>query len=108
MKNRDKKGLIIGAIGGAVLFTLFGLLPGSFLGGVIGLNIAKGLFGSPVNADLAPRLIVATAMVVGVFVVGIVTVIATSLLGMVGANVVSALRVDRKCDIKVALKGQNP
>ncbi len=105
MKNRDKKGLIIGAMGGAILFAVFGLLPGSFIGGVIGLNIAKGLFGPPINADLAPRMIVATAMVVGVLVTGVVTVIATSLLGMVGANLLKVLRVERKGDVKVALKG---
>lgn len=108
MKNREKiqkRGLIIGAIAGTILFTVFGILPGSLIGGVMGLNIAEGLFGSPVSTDLVPRIIVATAMVVGVFVSGIITVLASALLGMAGANILKYLSVEKKGDVKVALKG---
>ena len=52
-----KKLAYMGAGCGVVLFAVFGLLPGSFLGGVMGLNIAGILFGTPVGAGLLPRMI---------------------------------------------------
>ncbi len=50
-----KKLAYMGAGCGVVLFAVFGLLPGSFLGGVMGLNIAGIMFGTPVGAGLLPK-----------------------------------------------------
>ncbi|MBS1125621.1 MAG: hypothetical protein H6Q98_559 [Nitrospirae bacterium] len=48
MKNSiAKKGAYIGAGAGLVLFAIFGLLPGSLLGGAMGINIAGWMFGLP-------------------------------------------------------------
>ena len=65
MKTREmaKKGLYIGAGAGLVLFAIIGLLPGSFIGGVIGLNIAGSIFGTPVSSAVLPRIIVGASMV---------------------------------------------
>ena len=48
-KDIAKKGLYVGAGAGLVLFAIIGLLPGSFIGGVVGLNIAGSIFGYPVR-----------------------------------------------------------
>jgi hypothetical protein len=75
MKNSiAKKGAYIGAGAGLVLFAIFGLLPGSLLGGAMGINIAGMLFGLPLA-------IVLVSMLVGVLVAGIVIVTATTTVG---------------------------
>jgi hypothetical protein len=71
----------IGAGAGLVLFALFGLLPGSLLGGAMGINIAGWLFGLPLEPGLISRAIVLAAMLVGVLVAGIVIVTASTTVG---------------------------
>ncbi len=86
----------IGAGCGIVLFAVFGLLPGSFLGGVMGLNIAGTLLGVPVSSGVVSRLIVAVSMMVGVMVSGIMFVTASSLGGWLIGTLVDALTVETK------------
>jgi hypothetical protein len=94
MKDRTytKSLTYIGAGAGVVLFAVFGLLPGSFLGGVMGLNLAGSIFGTPVAAGIAARLIVAASMVLGVMVAGIMFITAASTLGWLIGTAVDALR----------------
>ncbi|MDA8172027.1 MAG: hypothetical protein M0033_02100 [Nitrospiraceae bacterium] len=75
------KAVLIGAGAGVVCFLIFGLLPGSFLGGVTGLNIAGLLFGYPVSSAILPRLIVAASMLLGIMVSGVIFVVGGSLIG---------------------------
>jgi len=82
MKNTiARKTAYIGAGAGLVLFALFGLLPGSLLGGAMGINIAGWLFGLPLQPGLVSRVIVLASMLIGVLVAGIVMVTATSTIG---------------------------
>ncbi|HEX8949830.1 MAG TPA: hypothetical protein VF790_12745 [Dissulfurispiraceae bacterium] len=94
-KEMAKRGLYAGAGAGLVMFALLGLLPGSFLGGVIGLNLAGSLFGLPLSASLLPRLIVAASMVLGVVVAGLVFVVGASLAGWLIGSAVDAVRQGR-------------
>ncbi|HYA85822.1 MAG TPA: hypothetical protein VEI57_02000 [Nitrospirota bacterium] len=83
-----RKGAYVGAGAGLVLFGLFGLLPGSLLGGAAGIQIAGLLFGLPLEPGLISRMIVLIAMLLGVLVAGIVIVTATSTIGwLVGAAI---------------------
>ena len=82
----------IGAGAGVVLFAIFGLLPGSFLGGVMGLNLAGSLLGTPVASGVLARLIVASSMVLGVMVAGIMFITASATLGWLIGTVVDGLR----------------
>jgi hypothetical protein len=91
-----KKLAYMGAGCGVVLFAVFGLLPGSFLGGVMGLNIAGILFGTPVGAGLVPRMIVAASMVVGVMVSGIMFIMASTTLGWLIGTVVDTVKAEKK------------
>lgn len=86
----------IGAGCGLILFAVFGLLPGSFLGGVMGLNIAGILLGMPVASGVLSRLIVAASMVVGVMVSGIMFITASSTAGWLIGTVVDALTATKK------------
>ena len=86
----SRKAAYIGAGAGLVLFALFGLLPGSLLGGAAGINIAGWLFGLPLEPGLLSRVIVFISMLAGVLVAGIVIVTATSTLGWLAGRVIEA------------------
>jgi len=88
-----RKTAYIGAGAGLVLFALFGLLPGSLLGGAMGINIAGWLFGLPLQPGLLSRIIVLASMLVGVLVSGIVIVTTSSTIGwLVGRALESGVR----------------
>ena len=98
MKNSmAKKGAYIGAGAGLVLFAIFGLLPGSLLGGAAGINVAGWLFGLPLQPGLISRAIVLVSMLVGVLVAGIVMVTATATVGwLLGRLVEGAAQKEEK------------
>ena len=79
--DTSKKGLYIGATVGLVLFIFIGLLPSSFVGGVLGLKIASYLMGNAVETALLSRAVVGLAMVTGILATGCVFVAGTSLIG---------------------------
>ena len=91
-----KKMAYMGTGCGIVLFAIFGLLPGSFLGGVMGLNIAGTLLGMPVSSGVLARLIVAASMVAGVMVAGIMFITASSVAGWLLGSVADSLRAENK------------
>ncbi len=109
MKSKEmaKRGLYIGAGAGLVLFALIGLLPGSFIGGVIGLNIAGSIFGTPVGTSLLPRLIVGASMVLGICIAGMVFVVGASLLGWIMGYAIDAIKYSRAAGIEEAAKGKS-
>ena len=108
MKTREmaKRGLYLGAGAGLVMFAIIGLLPGSFIGGVIGLNIAGSIFGLPLSVSLLPRLIVGASMVLGIIVSGVIFVVGASLLGWLAGYVVDAVRYSRTVGIATTVKSR--
>lgn len=79
MKNKlSRKTAYIGAGAGLVLFAIFGLLPGSLIGGALGIKFAGMLFGLPLEGGLVAKAIVLSSMLLGVLVSGIVIVTASS------------------------------
>jgi len=97
MKTREtaKKMAYIGAGAVVVLFVVLGLLPGSFLGGVIGLNMAGALFGFPVSSAILPRLIVGMSMLLGVLVSAMIFIAGTSSLGWLIGCIIDSITTDR-------------
>src|SRR5512143_1393925 len=88
-----RQGAYIGAGAGLVLFAIFGLLPGSLLGGAAGISFAGMLFGLPLEPGLVSRAIVISGMLVGVLVSGIAIVAASSTIGwLAGAMLGSTVR----------------
>jgi hypothetical protein len=85
-----RKTTYIGAGAGLVLFALFGLLPGSLLGGAMGINVAGWLFGLPLEPGLISRVIVLASMLIGVLVAGIVIVTASSTVGWLVGKLVES------------------
>jgi hypothetical protein len=94
MKTNEiaKKGLYVGTGAGIVLFALAGLLPGSLIGGVIGLQVSESIFGGPMGSALLPRMILAVSMIMGVVVSALVCILGTGMLGWSLGFVVDALK----------------
>ncbi len=74
----------IGAGIGLVIFAFFGLLPGSFLGGAMGLSLAGKLFGLPLSPTLLPKMIIAASMAFGAVLFGLVITFIFAALGSIG------------------------
>jgi hypothetical protein len=81
-----KKTAFIGAGAGLVLFALFGLIPGSLLGGAAGIKVAGSLYGLPLESGIMARAMVLTSMLIGVLASGITIVTATSTAGWLLGN----------------------
>jgi len=77
----SRKTAYIGAGAGMVLFAIFGLLPGSLLGGAAGIKLAGMLFGLPLESGIMQRVIVLASMLIGVMASGITIVTATTTIG---------------------------
>ena len=94
MKTNEmsKKGLVIGAGIGVVLFAIIGFLPGSFIGGVVGMNIA----GMPLEPTIGTRMIMALSMVFGILVAGFLCVTGTALVGWIMGRIVGHVRTARQ------------
>lgn len=90
-----KMGLYIGAGAGLMLFAITGLLNGSVIGGMIGINIAGGLFGLPLEATILSRLIVGASMILGVCLAGVVLVVGASSLGWLLGNLADTVMSGR-------------
>ena len=96
-----RKMAYIWAGAGVVLFAIAGLLPGSFLGGVVGLNIAGSLFGMPVSSALIPRLIVGVSMLLGVLVSGIIFISGATVAGWLIGYVIDTLTAGKTVTAEV-------
>jgi hypothetical protein len=99
-----KKGLYIGAGAGLMLFAILGLLPGSVIGGMIGINIAGSFFGLPLEATILSRLIVAGSMILGVCMSGVVFVVGASSLGWLMGHLADTVRLSRAVAVESKAK----
>jgi hypothetical protein len=105
MKRNDsigKKGLYIGAAVGLVLFAVIGLLPSSFIGGVLGLKIAGHIFGTPLGVAVLPRMVVGLSMLLGILITGLIFVVGLSLAGWLCGHVIDAVRASKSAPAELA------
>ncbi len=86
----SRKTSYMGAGAGLVLFAIFGLLPGSLIGGAAGLKFAGMLFNFPLEAGIVSRIIVLVSMLAGVVVSGIAIVTAASTAGWLVGRMLDA------------------
>jgi len=96
MKNSfSKNATLVGAGAGLVLFVMFGLLPGSLLGGAAGLKFAGLFFSLPLEQGIISRAIVLASMLLGVMVSGIIIVTATSSTAWIASKMISVSAQDK-------------
>ncbi len=103
MKKREtaRRMAFVGVGAGFVLFALVGFLPGSLLGGVMGLNIAGGLFGFPVHSALLPRLIVGLSMLAGIFVSAAIFIAGSTSAGWLVGCAIDSLKMEPALEAEV-------
>lgn len=80
---------------GITLFVMFGLLPGSYLGGAFGLDVVDILFGRSAVSGIFSRWIVAASMAIGVMASGIMLITVAAAAGWL-INVVLCTLTDRR------------
>ena len=85
----------VGGGAGLVLFLVFGLMIGSFIGGVVGLNIAGLLFGMPVGPGIVARMIIAASMIMGVMVTALMSITLFSAVGWLFGKLIEAAGAER-------------
>ena len=96
MKTREiaKKGLYVGAGAGLVLFVLAGLLPGSLIGGVIGLKVIMAVTGAPLGGALLSRILLAVSMLAGIMVSALVCIMGPGLIGWSIGYLIDSVKVE--------------
>jgi hypothetical protein len=91
MKQTLKAGRNVGAVIGAILFLIFGLVPGFYFGSFGTLVILSHLTGGPVEPSIIVRMLVVVGIVLGIFCIGAVSVVVGALFGTAIGYVTDAL-----------------
>lgn len=99
-KTTAKKFAYLGAGAGLVLFTLFGLLYGFLLAGVMGLQLTGMIFG-PGEFGIMARIIVSLGILFGVLLAALACVTGTATLGYLVGLVIDAIKETRTESIKI-------
>ena len=91
MKNETvKSGMRMGAVVGAIVFAVAGILPGFYFGSYGTLILLNKLMGGPVEPTLFVRAAIVMGILVGVACAAIVSVVGGGLVGTALGYVVSA------------------
>jgi hypothetical protein len=86
-----KVGTKIGAAMGAIVFLVFGVIPGFYFGSYGTLMLLSHLAGGPVEPTTIVRMITVVGILLGLFCVGAVSIVVGSVLGTSLAWVVDAM-----------------
>jgi hypothetical protein len=86
------------------MFAIIGLLPSSFIGGVLGLKLAGHIFGTPLGMAVLPRIVVGISMVLAVLVTGLVFVMGLALIGWLLGQVIDVVRASKTVGIDLKTK----
>lgn len=88
MKDKlETKYAFAGAGIGLGLFAIFGLMPGAFVGGVLGLNMVNSFLGIAMAPSVMGRMLVVVGMLTGVMSAGLMFVAAGASAGwLIGAT----------------------
>jgi hypothetical protein len=86
-----KLGTKMGATVGAIVFLVFGVVPGFYFGSYGTLMLLSHLAGGPVEATTIVRMITVAGILVGLFCIGAVSLVLGSVAGTALAYVVDAI-----------------
>jgi hypothetical protein len=93
IETRDRlarNAALMGAGVGIALFAVFGLQPGAFIGGLLGVNMANAVQGVEVVPSILARGAVSLGMLLGVLATGLVFTVANAVLGWVAGRACTA------------------
>jgi hypothetical protein len=80
-KDMMAAGTRIGAVAGIILFVVFGLVPGAYLGSYAALAVLAGVTGGPVEPTLIMRVLIVVGALLGVGVSAVVGIVGGALAG---------------------------
>jgi hypothetical protein len=80
-KNTMRAGTKIGAALGAMVFLVFGIVPGFYFGSYGVVVLLSALTGGPVEATTIVRMLTVVGIVLGIFCVGAVSIVLGSVFG---------------------------
>lgn len=95
-RKKSKTFAYVGAGIGLTLFALFGLMYGSFLGGIIGLQINGQLFESAADFGMLQKIVVILGVMFGVLLAAIAFVAGSSLVCYLLGCVVDVFQSETK------------
>jgi len=81
MTNTMRIGRKIGAVMGAIVFAIFGLVPGFYFGSFGTMVVLSHLMGGPVEPNILTRMMVVVGIALGIFCVGAVSIVLGSVFG---------------------------
>jgi hypothetical protein len=90
-KRTMKVGTRIGAALGAIVFLVFGVIPGFYFGSYGTLMLLSHLAGGPVEATTIVRMITVVGILLGMFCIGAVSIVLGSVFGTTLAYVVDVI-----------------
>ena len=101
-----KRGLYVGIGAGLVLFVLAGLMPGSLIGGVIGLRLVNAITGGPLGSELIPRVVVGVSMLAGIITSALICIMGPGLVGWLIGYSIDSARVETETKEEAAVGGK--
>src|SRR5512140_3781995 len=90
-KRTMKVGTKIGAALGAIVFLVFGIIPGFYFGSYGTLLLLSRLFGGPVEGTTIVRMITVVGIMMGLFCIAAVSIVLGSVFGTALAYVVDVI-----------------
>jgi hypothetical protein len=90
-KRTMKVGTKIGAALGAIVFAVFGILPGFYFGSYGALMLMSRLAGGPVEPTTIVRMLTVAGVVLGIFCIGAVSIVLGSVFGTALAWIVDVI-----------------
>lgn len=96
----SKTGAYVGAGIGLALFAFFGLLYGSFIGGVVGLHIIGQLVGMSAEFGILSRMILALGVMCGVLLAALAFVMGSAIIGYLVGYAIDLVQVKTESAIK--------
>ena len=104
-KRTMRVGTKMGAAVGAIVFLVFGIVPGFYFGSYGALVLLSSLAGGPVEATTIVRMLTVVGIMLGIFCVGAVSIVLGSVFGTALAYVVDAVsslgKVEEQAEVKV-------
>ncbi|UCG78487.1 MAG: hypothetical protein JSV21_01230 [Nitrospirota bacterium] len=97
----------IGALLGAIVFAVFGIVPGFYFGSYGTLVLLSHLAGGTVEPGIIVRMILVVGTLVGIFCIGAVSIVVGSVLGTAMAYVTDLFRMPAKAVEKEATVKSN-
>jgi hypothetical protein len=92
----------MGAVVGAIVFVVFGIVPGFYFGSYATVVLLTHLFGGPIEPSILVRMLIVVGTLLGLFCIAAVSIVVGAVLGTALAYVVDVVSTAAKPKAKEA------